>query len=154
MPKTRWLVKTGSLFTSWLETNWMPRSTSSAQHLVASFLLCCAMVSGIAYWHRACVIAQVSPSLLIKPPNLLWRPQFMTSSNPIYSEKGPPSHDIKTWFWGVSYCLDFVFLFSQLDNSENYLRRGNHNRENVSIAFACGLACGGASLINDWCRKV
>lgn len=69
---------------------------------------------GIAYWHGACVIAQVSPSLPSKPPILSWRPQFMTSSNPIYFEKGPPSHDINTWFWGVSYCLDFVFLFPNL----------------------------------------
>lgn len=94
--------------------NWMSRSISSVQHLVASFLLCHAMVTGIAYWHGACVIAQVSPSLPSKPPILSWRPQFMTSSNPIYFEKGPPSHDINTWFWGVSYCLDFVFLFPNL----------------------------------------
>lgn len=90
------------------------QEVSSVQHLVASFLLCHAMVTGIAYWHGACVIAQVSPSLSSKPPTLSWRPQFMASSNPIYFEKGSPSHDINTWFWGVSYCLDFVFLFPNL----------------------------------------
>lgn len=43
----------------------------------------------------------------------------------------------------------FCFPFSQLDNSENYLRRGNHNGENVSTELARGLACGGIFLMID-----